>query len=54
MNERSTIYSLNINFRDYNIEEIPTELEKGEVLLYLSSDMNYKFCKDLNIYEQKN
>ena len=32
---------------------MPTELEKGGALLYISSDINYNNHKELNIYEAK-
>ena len=44
---------VNINLKNYNTEETPTELEKGGTLLYISSDINYKVRKELNIYEAK-
>ena len=44
---------VNINLKTYNTDENPTELEKGGVFLYISYDINYKVCKDLNVYEAK-
>ena len=44
---------VNINLKNYNNEETPTELGKGGTLLYVSSDINYKVRKELNIYEAK-
>ena len=44
---------VNINFKNYNTEETPTGSGKGEALLYISSDINYKVLKGLNIYEVK-
>ena len=32
---------------------MPTELEKGGALLYISFDINYSVHKELNIYEAK-
>ena len=42
---------VNINLKNYNIEETSTESEKEWSLLYTSSDINYKIIKELNIYE---
>ena len=44
---------VNINLKNLNIEETPTDSEKGGALLYISSDISYKVCKDLKIYEAK-
>ena len=44
---------VNINLKNYNIEETPTESEKGGASPYISSDINYKVRKDLNTYEAK-
>ena len=44
---------IKINLKNYNTEETPTESEKGGALPYISSNMNYKVRKDLNIYEAK-
>ena len=44
---------VNTNLQNSNIDEIPTESEKGRALLYICSDINYKVCKYLNIYEAK-
>ena len=46
-------FIVNINLENYNIKETTTESEKGGTLLYKSSDISYKVCKDLNIYETK-
>ena len=42
-----------ISLNGYNYESTPTESSAGGVLLYLSSDINYKCRNDLNIYKSK-
>ena len=36
-----------------NLKEIPTDSEKGGILLFTSSDISYKVLKDFKIHEAK-
>ena len=38
---------------NYNIEQSPTESDKGGALLYISKEINHKTRNDLNIYKEK-
>ena len=42
-----------IEIPNYNIEQTPTESDKGGALLYISKEINYKTRNDLNIYKEK-
>ena len=44
---------INIDVKNYNIENTPTESEKGRTLLYSSSHLNYKVRNYLKIYKAK-
>ena len=44
---------IDISLNGYNYESTPTESSAGGVLLYLSTDINYKCRNDLNIYKPK-
>ena len=36
-----------------SIKKTPTETSKGGKLLYISEELNYKTCKDLQVYKAK-
>ena len=40
----------NKNFAGYNIKQTPRESSPGGVLLYISQEVSYKPCKDLQVY----
>ena len=40
----------NIDLRDFNMEQIPTESSAGGTLIYISQNLSYKPRKDLQIY----
>ena len=42
-----------IEIPNYNIEQTPTESDKGGALLYISKETNYETRNDLNIYKEK-
>ena len=42
-----------IEIPNYNIEHTPTESHKGEALLHISKEINYKTRNDLKIYKKK-
>ena len=43
----------NINFQNYNIQDTPTESNKGSFLLYISTDLIHKTRNDLKMYKSK-
>ena len=43
----------NINIPGYNFEHTPTESKAGGLLMYISDQISYKLCNDLNIYCSK-
>ena len=43
----------NFDLTNYVHEQTPTEASKGGTLLYISEELNYKTCKDLQIYKAK-
>ena len=40
-----------IGIPNYNIEQTPTESDKGGALLYISKEINYKTRNDLKLYK---
>ena len=42
-----------IGIPNYNIEETPTESDKGGALLYISKEINFKTRNDLKLYKEK-
>ena len=42
-----------IGIPNYNIEQTPTESDKGGALLYISKEINYKTRNDLKLYKEK-
>ena len=45
---------IDINIPGYSIEYTPTKSNKGEALLYISKDLNYKSRNNLKFYKDKN
>ena len=43
----------NISLHNYNIQHTPTESNKGDCLLYISTDLSYKTQNDLKMYKSK-
>ena len=46
-NQKEPVNSIDIPI--YNIEQIPTESDKGGALLYISKEINYKTRNDLKL-----
>ena len=42
-----------IGIPNYNIEQTPTEPDKGGALLYIYKEINYKARNDLKLYKEK-
>ena len=42
-----------IGIPNYNIEQTPTESDKGGALLYISKEINYKTRNDIKVYNEK-
>ena len=41
----------NLNLNNYSFEFTPTETSAGDTLLFISNNLSYKCCNDLNIYK---
>ena len=52
-NKRNKPPLSNIDLTNYIHEQTPTEASKGGTLLYISEELNYKTCKDLQMYKAK-
>ena len=44
----------NIDLINYFHGQAPTDASKVVTLLYISEELNYKMCKDLQVYKPKN
>ena len=42
----------NLNLNNYSFEFTPTETSVGGTLLYITNQLSYKCCNDLNIYKK--
>ena len=53
LNKEIAPFLNNFNLQNYNIQHTPTESNKGDPLLYISTDLSYKTRNELKMYKSK-